>query len=276
MLSAVRSLSLPIARQVLPTLSTLAKRLSSDQAPKDEKHKDEKTEDQKPKLDPRLKGLMEFFDEPRHWGASEVRVGRAWRAEELRIKSNSDLHKLWFVLLKERNMLLSMEHESKQEFRLFPNPERLDKVEQSMENLEVVVRERNRAYHLLETGESGERPGMWVTDWLGRVIFYRKLEHVHPPRVLPYPSINRKFRYRKDYGFTQFNPDVEAFLKLYREKRLKKYLARMRRQRSAVLRLLEKFPKVDPEALQKEFPLLDIPWIIQLREERLKVTRQIS
>lgn len=33
-----------------------------------------------------------------------------------------------FVLLKERNMLLTMEHDAKQEYRLFPNPERIDKV----------------------------------------------------------------------------------------------------------------------------------------------------
>lgn len=62
------------------------------------------------------------------------------------------------MLLKERNMLLTMEHECKERFEIFPNPERMDKVEESMENLEAVVRERNRAYHMLETGETGERP----------------------------------------------------------------------------------------------------------------------
>ena len=56
-------------------------------------------------------GLMEFFDDEKNWGEMEVKVGRAWKVEELRIKSNSDLHKLWYVLLKERNMLMTMEHE---------------------------------------------------------------------------------------------------------------------------------------------------------------------
>lgn len=38
------------------------------------------------------------------------------------------LHIFRFVLLKERNMLLTMEHECKANFNLFPNPERIDKV----------------------------------------------------------------------------------------------------------------------------------------------------
>lgn len=72
--------------------------------------------------------LMEFFDDKKNWGKSEVRIGRAWRIQELRIKSNSDLHKLWYVLLKERNMLKTMEHEAEEKYELFPNPERIDKV----------------------------------------------------------------------------------------------------------------------------------------------------
>lgn len=38
---------------------------------------------------------MEFFDDKKNWGAQEVKCGRAWNVEELRLKSNSDLHKLW-------------------------------------------------------------------------------------------------------------------------------------------------------------------------------------
>lgn len=71
---------------------------------------------------------MEFFDAEKNWGENEIRLGRAWTLDELRIRSNSDLHKLWYILLKERNMLKTMEHECDEKYELFPNPERVDKV----------------------------------------------------------------------------------------------------------------------------------------------------
>ena len=43
------------------------------------------------------------------------------------------------------------------------------KVEESMENLEEVVRERNRAYFELETGMSGERERVIRT---GNIFFF--------------------------------------------------------------------------------------------------------
>lgn len=124
-------------------------------------------------ISPRHNDLMEFFDDPKNWSENEVKVGRAWNLDELRIKSNKDLHMLWYVLLKERNMLLTMEHECKEKVELFPSPERLDKVKISMRNLETVVRERNKAYHLLETGETGERPMRLVSNNLGIRYMYR-------------------------------------------------------------------------------------------------------
>ena len=38
---------------------------------------------------------MEFFDDPKNFGATEVKSGRSWSVDELRQKSNVDLHKLW-------------------------------------------------------------------------------------------------------------------------------------------------------------------------------------
>lgn len=49
---------------------------------------------------PAFKNMHEFFEmDIKNLGVSELRPkdrpGRAWSADELRLKSNSDLHKLW-------------------------------------------------------------------------------------------------------------------------------------------------------------------------------------
>jgi hypothetical protein len=43
--------------------------------------------------------LMEFFDDPKNWEADNVKCGKSWSKDELRIKSNEDLHKLWSVCM---------------------------------------------------------------------------------------------------------------------------------------------------------------------------------
>jgi large subunit ribosomal protein L47 len=70
-------------------------------------------------------------------------------------------------------MLLTMEHACNDDYVIFPNPERYDKVLESMKNLEDVVRERNEAFYFLETGETGEQPAKYVYNALGINIFYK-------------------------------------------------------------------------------------------------------
>lgn len=43
------------------------------------------------------RGLEEFFDDKENFQAQSVRVGRPWKKEELRLKGNTDLHKLWYT-----------------------------------------------------------------------------------------------------------------------------------------------------------------------------------
>lgn len=112
-------------------------------------------------------------------------------------------------MLKERNMLLTMEEECKEKVRLFPSPERIDKVEESMENLEAVVRERNRAYYQLETGETGERK---VEEIIGP--FGLPVKHVHEEYEIP-KHLNKKWLEEHDYDVD--HKDVKEFLRKHRE-----------------------------------------------------------
>lgn len=196
------------------------------------------------------KKLMEFFDVKKNFGENEVKHGRSWTLDELRIKSNQDLHQLWFVLLKEKNMLLTMEHEAKELHRLFPSPERIDKVKESMERLETVVRERNRAYFELETGESGERPGRLVKNELGLTKFYRSSEH-----VIPY-FMNRKWR--ESHKFRYGGHAVYKFLLKYREQIWSKKRAARNRNRNEVMHLLKRNPNLDRDMLREKFPDVNI------------------
>ena len=82
-------------------------------------------------------GLEEFF-----LHQSVGRTGRSWRSSELRLKSFEDLQKLWFVLLKERNMLATLKHQCDVSRAVMPNPERIRKVRKSMAHIKAVLGER--------------------------------------------------------------------------------------------------------------------------------------
>lgn len=88
------------------------------------------------------RGIEEFFDNVTKPGEAPV-AGRAWKAKELRLKSLSDLHKLWYILLKERNKLLT-EKAQVATGKEMPNPTRINKVRESMRGIKIVIGERMR------------------------------------------------------------------------------------------------------------------------------------
>nr|CAG4645806.1 EOG090X0DBE [Lynceus sp. MCZ IZ 141354] len=186
-----------------------------------------------------LRDQMEFFDDPKNWGAREVKCGRGWRKEELRIKSNVDLHKLWYVLLKERNMLYTMEHAAKEACELFPNPERIDKVEESMANLEEVVRERNKAYWELEVGVGAPAPRPSIEVDSNNLAEVNKV------------ALEALAKHDDDEHYQYFRKLYNEQVKLYDRRTLN-------RRKNHVLGLLKRFPNMDMEALQQEYPELDI------------------
>ncbi|KAG2678995.1 hypothetical protein I3843_11G029800 [Carya illinoinensis] len=87
--------------------------------------------------------LEEFFEADRSVDDDKpVVYGRSWKASELRLKSWDDLHKLWYVLLKEKNMLMTQRQMLHAQNLRFPNPERIPKVRKSMCRIKQVLTER--------------------------------------------------------------------------------------------------------------------------------------
>jgi len=197
--------------------------------------------------------LHEFFDHQEHWGQLRVRVGRAWSQPELRLKSNEELHKLWYVLLKERNMLLTMDDAYKDECKEMPNPERIDKVDESMENIEYVVRERNRAFCELETGVSGEAERQIVNGPFGLPVGYTPREHAMPWKL------NAEYRKYLRYRYQTCNsPTVKKYVRKYVERRMEwERVVRMEQMRLCA-QTLQRFPNAKDDALRERFPLIDI------------------
>lgn len=183
------------------------------------------------------KGLEEFFDDPKNWGEEKVKSGASWTCQQLRNKSNEDLHKLWYVLLKERNMLLTLEQEAKRQRLPMPSPERLEKVVDSMDALDKVVQEREDALRLLQTGQEKARPGAWRRDIFGQIFW-------HKFKQWPIPWYLNKKHNRKRF-FTM--PYVDRFIRLRVEKQARIEARKKSLQRKKERILQAKFPHLSED-----------------------------
>ncbi|GFR18259.1 uncharacterized protein TNCT_310441 [Trichonephila clavata] len=122
-----------------------------------------------------------------------------------------------------------------------------------MENLEAVVRERNEAYFLLETGKTGERPHEYKEDEFGRFECMPLKEHLIPMRE------NKEFLEKELFPTMEtVNPTVPEFLLKLKEKEYLKARYTKREQRKHIKKLFKAFPNMDMEALQEEYPDIDV------------------
>eukprot|EP00941_MAST-03F_sp_MAST-3F-sp1_P006476 g6476.t1 len=84
-------------------------------------------------------------------------AGRAWRISELRLKSQEDLHNLWYVLWIERNMLKTEYAYAKAKGNMMRNPARIKKVRNSMARLKTVLGERGREVKAFKAAKRKEQ-----------------------------------------------------------------------------------------------------------------------
>lgn len=211
---------------------------------------------------PSQRSLEEFFDNPKNYGEQKVKSGRPWRQDDLRLKSNSDLHKLWFVLYKERNMLYTMQEACKEEKELFPSPERLDKVEESMASLEEVVRERNKAYWQLEVSPcaTGERQRVFRRDIFGRPRWMKCSQH-----IVPY-QFNSKFRNSQGPGKPE---ETNWFFNRYKEMKRSQYNGTRSRTARHIRDIFRRFPDADVEYIADSHPEFPSGYVKHLKENHL-------
>ncbi|GAQ88091.1 mitochondrial ribosomal protein L29 precursor [Klebsormidium nitens] len=90
----------------------------------------------------RTRGLEEFFEGGPLKKDEPLVVGREWKASDLRLKSFDDLHKLWYVLLKERNMLATQKEIHRKAGYVMPRLDRIPKVRKAMCRIKHVLTER--------------------------------------------------------------------------------------------------------------------------------------
>ncbi|KAG8445157.1 hypothetical protein GDO86_010069 [Hymenochirus boettgeri] len=178
-------------------------------------------------------GLDEFFDS-KNWGEKSIKSGDAWTAKQLRGKSNEDLHKLWYVLLKEKNMLLTLEQEAKRQRLPMPSPERLSKVGKSMQRVDTVITEREDSLRLLQTGQEKPTPGDYRKDCFGETSWYNSKEWAMPW------FMNTGYKKKKFFAL----PYVNHYLRLKLEKKLRIAVRRKNTEKERRLDLERRFPHI--------------------------------
>lgn len=105
-----------------------------------------------------------------------------------------------------------------------------------MENIQMVVKERDEAYNLLETGKTGEPGRRRYRNFLGLWQWKNVTEHMVPPHL-------NKFHYLQ---FPRYmSPRTVKFLKLYREKRIMEKGKERLRERRRVRTLVKEFPHLE-------------------------------
>ncbi|KAG6854662.1 hypothetical protein C0991_003310 [Blastosporella zonata] len=80
----------------------------------------------------------------------QKQTGRSWKASELRLKSFKDLHTLWYILLRERNLLATQKEEARrmgvQDTYSQVSTHRVYHTRKSMARIKAVLNERRLAY----------------------------------------------------------------------------------------------------------------------------------
>lgn len=104
--------------------------------------------------------------------------------------------------------------------------------------LETVVKERETALRLLQTGQEKGRPGDWRRNIFGYVYWYRFKEY-----AIPW-YLNKRYK-RKKFYTPKF---VEPYIRLRIEKYIREKMRKASLERKKQVKLKEKFPQMKAPA----------------------------
>ncbi|KAG6897071.1 hypothetical protein C0992_004312 [Termitomyces sp. T32_za158] len=115
-------------------------------------------------------------------------TGRSWKASELRLKSFKDLHTLWYILLRERNLLATQKEEGRRigiQEGLQVSGHKVHHTRKSMARIKAVLNERRLAYEgaleIVETARE-ERLDQEVLDSMKEAWEHKK-QHLEKRRA---------------------------------------------------------------------------------------------
>ncbi|KAG6830974.1 hypothetical protein H0H87_006625 [Tephrocybe sp. NHM501043] len=116
--------------------------------------------------------------------SKQKQTGRSWRASELRLKSFKDLHTLWYILLRERNLLATQKEEARRmgvsDTFSQVSLSRVHHTRKAMARIKAVLNERRLAYEgALEIveGEREEKIDQEVQNCM-EGAWHRKAQHL--------------------------------------------------------------------------------------------------
>lgn len=108
-----------------------------------------------------------------------------------------------------------------------------------MRNVMEVIKEREKAINLLETGETGEPKVRKVMNYLGMTVEEEEKEHLVPS------CLNEQYK----LTHPKYEKWMEKYLRLYNEKKLEKAEKDEEEKTKYLNKLKEKFPHLTEEDL---------------------------
>lgn len=113
-----------------------------------------------------------------------------------------------------------------------------------MENILEVIKERDNAVSMLETGVPAEKENYLIRDFLGRMVLRKPREYAVPPYM------NKVFRLMYPKAFKKQHV---KYLALYREKLAKKRYAGFMRRKERNAKIIKKFPHLETKLEEPTF-----------------------